>query len=60
MNKQMKQFGALSKVFEHDPRKHVLVFESVAVLTKLLIVNGNPLIEVNGYDDNNNYMEVDN
>jgi hypothetical protein len=56
----MEQFGALSKVFLHDPRKHAIVFESVAVLTQLLIENGNPLFEVNGYNDNNYNMEMDN
>jgi hypothetical protein len=56
----MKQFGALSKVFRHDPGKHVILVESVAVLRQLLIENGSPLFEVNGCNDNNYYMDVDN
>jgi hypothetical protein len=59
VNKRMKQFGALLQVFRHDPRKHAIVFESVAVLTQLSIENGNPLFEINGYNDNNYNTEVD-
>ena len=47
----MKQFTALSGVFRHDISKHSTVFNAVALLTQISIEVGEPLFEVNGYDD---------
>ena len=51
MNKRLKQFGALSGVFRHDMMKHSTIFHAVALLTQLAIEDGEPLFQVEGYDD---------
>ena len=51
VNKRFKQFQALCQPFRHNLDKHAAVFNSVAVLTQLSIQNGEPLFQVDGYDD---------
>jgi hypothetical protein len=51
VNKQMKQFGALSGIFRHSLDKHSNVFDAVALVTQIAIESGEPLFEVTGYDD---------
>ena len=51
VNKRLKQFGALSSKFNHNPKKHNEVFQSVVVFTQLAIEKGEPLFEVENYDD---------
>ena len=48
-NKRLKQWGVLSQVFCHDLKKHSICFQAVAVLTQLLIENGEPLFQIHGY-----------
>lgn len=46
VNRRMKQFQALKQVFRHDRRKHTIVFNAVANLTQLMLVNGEPLFTI--------------
>ena len=55
VNKRFKQFGALSEVFRHDMTKHSTIFYAVALLTQLSIEDGEPLFQVEGYDDSDFY-----
>jgi hypothetical protein len=59
VNKQMKQFGALSSTFQHNPCKHNLVFEAIVVLTQTAIELGEPLFKIDDYDDMNNIDIID-
>ena len=57
VNKRMKQFAALSGIFRHDMTKHSIVFNAVALVTQIAIENGEPLFEIEGYDDSIFYEE---
>jgi muconolactone delta-isomerase len=46
VNKRLKQFGALNRVFRHELCKHKAVFEACAVLTQMAIADGEPLCQV--------------
>ena len=59
VNKRIKQFGALAGIFRHDLLKHSTVFHAVALLTQLSIEDGEPLFNVEGYDDDNFYGKKD-
>jgi hypothetical protein len=59
VNKRMKQFGVLSSTFHHNPCKHNLVFEAVAMLTQTAIELGEPLFKIDDYDDMNNIDIID-
>ena len=48
-NKRLKQWGALSKVWEHNARKHSLGVRAVVVITQI-ILHYEPLFEVE-YED---------
>ena len=50
-NKQIKQFVALLGVFYHDIAKHSTMFNDVALVIQIFIEVGEPLFEVNGYND---------
>ena len=51
VNKRIKQFGATSKVFRHNIRKHEIVLKSAVILTQLSINRGEKLFEIEGYGD---------
>ena len=57
VNKRFKQFGVLSAVIRHDMTKHSTVFYAVVLLTQLAIEDGEPLFQVEGYDDSDFYGE---
>ena len=46
VNARFKQFNALQQTFHHSKDKHAYVFNSVAVITQLAILNGEPLFDV--------------
>ena len=46
VNKRFKQWGCLLNRFRHDIGKHGDVFRSVAVVTQLALLHGEPLFEV--------------
>jgi hypothetical protein len=50
VNKRLKQWGCLKRVFRHNIQKHQSVFDAVAVITQLSIRNGEPLFDVE-YND---------
>ncbi len=54
VNRRFKQFQCLKQVFRHDKQKHVHCFNAVAVITQLLIENGEPLYQVYYRSENNN------
>ena len=51
INRRFKQWNALGKRFRHDLDLHHVVFEAVAVITQLAILNGEKLFEINNYVD---------
>jgi hypothetical protein len=55
----MKQFGAFSSIFQHNPCKHNLVFEAIAMLTQTAIELGEQLFKIDDYDDMNNIGIID-
>ena len=46
MNNRLKNWSILSNSFRHPVEKHLLVFNSIAVITQLSIENGRPLFQV--------------
>jgi len=46
VNRRLKQWGCLKKVYRHDLSKHRTVFTAVAVLTQLAIESGEVLYGV--------------
>jgi hypothetical protein len=50
VNKRLKQWGCLKRVFRHNILKHQSVFGAVAVITQLSLQNGEPLFSVE-YND---------
>lgn len=56
VNKRMKHFGCLKKVFRHGSRKHALCFRAIAVIVQLSLEMGEPLFEVD-YDTTNINLE---
>ena len=46
VNARFKQFNALRETFRHSRHKHAHVFNSVAVITQLAIISGEPLFPV--------------
>ena len=55
VNKRLKQFAALSNVWRHNISKHSTAFHAVALVTQISIENGEPLFEIEGYDDQHFY-----
>jgi hypothetical protein len=51
INKRLKIFGCLTIRFRHSAAKHAACFRCAAVLTQLLIKNGEELFDVREYDD---------
>jgi len=51
LNGRLKNWGILSQVYRHDVTKHGMVFRACAVVTQLTIKNGEPLFEVEYYDN---------
>ena len=52
VNARFKQFNALQQTFHHSKDKHEYVFNSVAVITQLAILNGEPLFDVTYHTEN--------
>ena len=52
INKRFKQFNCLKNVWKHDLRFHSASFRAVAVVTQLLLDDGEVVFEVH-YDDSN-------
>jgi hypothetical protein len=46
VNRRLKQFGILQKVYRHNLRKHPQCFRAVLNLTELMIENGEPLYDI--------------
>jgi hypothetical protein len=46
LNRQLKNWGILSQVYQHDIMQHSNVFRACTVVTQLTIKNGEPLFEV--------------
>ena len=46
VNKRLKQWGCLRKVFKHPPAKHCFVLRAVATITQLSFDMGEPLFQV--------------
>ncbi len=46
LNRQLKNWGILSQVYQHNIMRHGDVFRACAVVTQLTIKNGEPLFEV--------------
>ena len=60
INKRFKQFCILKQIYRHDIRDHGDIFRCVAVITQLLIWNGEPLFDVDyvdSYLEDNYYPE---
>jgi DDE superfamily endonuclease len=57
VNKRLKQWNCLHRVFRHNIDKHGRIFRAVAVITQLAIENGEPLFDVS-YDDRVNYNQL--
>ena len=55
VNKRLKQFAALSNVWRHHLSKHSTVFHAVTLVTQISIENGEPLFEIEGYNDQHFY-----
>lgn len=52
VNKKLRDWQILKRVFRHDMSKHSSVFGAVIVLTQLKIENGEPLYCCSDYVDN--------
>ena len=52
MNERLKNFNVLADTFRHPLVRHSSIFWAVAVITQLNIENGQPLFDVEYYDDN--------
>ena len=50
-NGRLKNWGILERKFRHDIRQHGSIFYACAIITQLIIANGEPLFEVE-YGDN--------
>ncbi len=50
LNGWLKNWGILSQVYRHDITRHGNVFRACAVVTQLIVENGEPLFEVE-YED---------
>ncbi len=46
LNGRLKNWGILAQVYRHDIWEHGIVFQACAVVTQLMIANGEPLFEV--------------
>ena len=52
INRKMKNFFFLKKVYQNDTNKHHLIFMAVTTLVQLDMVNGNHPFETHEYDVN--------
>jgi len=50
LNKRLKQFGVLRKIFRHHRSKHKQCFYAVSVITQLTIVKDEPLMNSSIYN----------
>jgi DDE superfamily endonuclease len=46
VNARFKQFGVLAQVFRHQPEKHGIVFNAVAIITQLCLMYDQPLFQI--------------
>ncbi len=51
LNRRLKNWGILEKVYRHDITVHGMVFYACAVITQLSIANGEPLFEIEYGDE---------
>jgi hypothetical protein len=51
VNKRFKQFQILHRCFHHKVDKHQPVFCAVAVITEVCLENGEPLYQIDFFDD---------
>jgi len=51
LNKHLKQWSCLSRVFRHEVERHQVVFGAVAGITQLALENEEHLYDVNEYCD---------
>jgi hypothetical protein len=51
LNGRLKNWGILSQTFRHDISLHGSVFHACAVITQLMINNGEPLFHVEYNDE---------
>ena len=51
LNRKLREWQILKRVFRHDMSKHSSVFSAIAVLTQLKIENGEPLYSCADYSD---------
>ena len=51
LNKKLREWQILKRVFRHDMSKHVFVFDAIVVLTQLKIEHGEVLYSCADYSD---------
>ena len=51
LNGRLKNWGCLRQIFRHDRNKHHMVLQTAVVVAQINISIGNPLFQVNIYED---------
>ena len=49
INKRLKQFGVLNRVYRHDIEDHMDIVHAISVLIQLQMMNGEPLFQIKNY-----------